>query len=159
MGDHVSFEGYTCYIIAGCAMTTFSCMEPVKKANDVVFAAAFMKIQLRFGFCLTLVLDKDSKLYSTFRETSNLLTMNTHTLGGENHNPTIVKRTNRYLNKSMKIFCQERGTVKVAAEGILMALCAWNSVPIPGTDLSRSLVLLGREFYFPIDLSAQNISN
>ena len=53
------------------------------------------------------------------------------------------------------MFCQERGTVKVALEGILMALYAWNLAPIPGTDLSRSLVVVGREFHFPIDFSAK----
>jgi len=29
----------------------------------------------------------------------------------------------------------------------------WNSCPIPGTDISRSLVAVGREFAFPIDYS------
>jgi hypothetical protein len=39
-------------------------------------------------------------------------------------------------------------------EAILLLLYAWNSAPIPGTDLSRSFVALGREFQFPIDFSA-----
>jgi len=33
-------------------------------------------------------------------------------------------------------------------------LYAWNSSPIPGTDLSHCFVTLGREFQFPIDFSA-----
>ena len=39
-------------------------------------------------------------------------------------------------------------------EAILLLLYAWNSAPIPGTDISRCLVALGREFHFPIDFSA-----
>ena len=50
----------------------------------------------------------------------------------------------------------ERGSVRVALEAILLLLYAWNSAPIPGTDLSRSLVAVGREFLFPIDISAAN---
>ena len=39
-------------------------------------------------------------------------------------------------------------------EAILLLLYAWNSAPIPGTDLSRCFDALGREFQFPIDFSA-----
>ena len=35
-----------------------------------------------------------------------------------------------------------------------MLLYAWNSAPIAGTNLSQSLVTVGREFSFPIDFSA-----
>ena len=35
-----------------------------------------------------------------------------------------------------------------------MALYAWNSAPVIGTDISRSLMVVGREFQFPIDFSA-----
>jgi hypothetical protein len=48
----------------------------------------------------------------------------------------------------------ERDSVRVAMEAILLLLYAWNSSPIPGTDLSRCFVALGREFQFPIDFSA-----
>ena len=34
-----------------------------------------------------------------------------------------------------------------------MLLYAWNSCPVPGTDISRSLIAVGREFQFPIDYS------
>ena len=36
-----------------------------------------------------------------------------------------------------------------------MALYVWNSAPVPGTDISRSLIVTGREFHFPIDFSAR----
>ncbi len=47
----------------------------------------------------------------------------------------------------------KRNSVRVALEAILLLLYAWNSRPIPGTDISRSLVAVGREFAFPIDYS------
>jgi hypothetical protein len=47
----------------------------------------------------------------------------------------------------------ERDSVHVALEAIVLFLYALNSYPIPGADISWSLVAVGREFAFPIDYS------
>jgi hypothetical protein len=47
--------------------------------------------------------------------------------------------------------CNERDLVRVALEGILLLLYAWNSCPVPRTGISQSLVAVGQEFAFPID--------
>ena len=70
-----------------------------------------------------------------------------------NHNPMLVERVNRYVTKGLKIMCNERDSIRVALEAILLLLYAWNSCPVPGTDISRRLVAVGREFAFPIDYS------
>ncbi len=44
--------------------------------------------------------------------------------------------------------------VWVAMEAILLLLYAWNSAPIPGTNLSHCFVALGREFQIPINFAA-----
>ena len=67
----------------------------------------------------------------------------------------IVERICRYLNSCLTIFCNERGNNRVALEGILMSLYGWNSAPVIGTDISRSLMATGREFNFPIDFSTE----
>ena len=152
-GSHSSFEGSTHYLVGACGMTTFAVMEPTAKANSTMFASSIMKIMMRFGLCHTIVLDKDSKFFSVFRQTVDLLKINCHVLSGDNHNPMIIERINRYLNKGLTVLCNERDSVRVAQEAILLLLYAWNSAPIPGTDLSRSLVAIGREFSFPIDYS------
>ena len=36
----------------------------------------------------------------------------------------------------------------------MLTIYAWNSAPITGTDLSRSLLTVGREFHFPIDFTS-----
>ena len=92
---------------------------------------------------------------SKFAKTADLLKINIHVLSGENHDPMAVERINRYLNKCLTVFCNERGTNRVAQEGILMSLYAWNSAPVIGTDISRSLLVVGREFHFPIDFSTE----
>lgn len=153
-GKFAGFEGCTVFLIACCGMCSFACMEPVNLANAESFASALMKIQLRFGLCHTVVLDKDSKFLGVFKESLELLQIHYHILSGDNHNPMMVERINRYLNKGLKIMTNERGSVRVAMESILLLLYAWNSCPIPGTDISRSLVAVGREFSFPIDFSS-----
>jgi hypothetical protein len=65
----------------------------------------------------------------------------------------MVKRINCYLNKGLKIMANLRGTVRIAMEAIVLLLYAWNSAPIPGTNLSRCFVALGQEFQFPINFS------
>ena len=114
-------------------------------------ASGLMEIWLRFGFSHTIVVDKASVFLSVCAETAQLLGINIHVLSGENHDPMIVERINRFLNRCLTISCNERGTTKVAQEGVLMSLYAWNSAPVIGTDISRSMVVVGRNFKFPID--------
>ena len=152
-GRESGFEGSSHYLIGCCGMCTFSVMEPVTNANATTYASAIMKILLRFGFCHTVILDKDSKFFGVCREALDLLKINCHTLSGANHNPMLVERLNRYLNSGLKIMANERDSNRVALEAILLLIYAWNSCPVPGTDISRSMVALGREFSFPIDFA------
>ena len=50
--------------------------------------------------------------------------------------------------------CNEQDLVSVTLEVILLLLYAWNVCPVPGTDISRSLVAVGQEYAFPIDFSS-----
>ena len=100
------------------------------------------------------MLDKDRRFFGVFKEAVDLLQINRHVLSGGNHNGMLVERINRYLNKGLKIMTNERDSVQVAMEAILLLLYAWNSTPIPGTDISCCLVALGQEFQFPINFSA-----
>jgi hypothetical protein len=153
-GKHTGFEGSECYSIGCCGMCSFACMETLTRASATTFASAIRKFLLCYGFCHTVVLDKDSKFFGVCREAIDLLKTNCHVLSSTNHNPMIVKRVNRYLTKGLKIMCNDRDSVRVALEAILLLLYAWNSCPVPGTDISRSLVAVGREFTFPIDFSS-----
>jgi hypothetical protein len=154
-GAEFNFDGTRHYLIAACGMTSFGICEATAEQNSTVFAAALMKIWLRFGFSHTIVVDKDSKFLGEFVKTAALLKINIHVLSGSNHDPMLVERICRFLNTCLTIFCNERGTNRVALEGILMSLYAWNSAPVIGTDISRSLLVTGREFNFPIDFSSE----
>ncbi len=101
-----------------------------------------------------IVLDKDSKFFGVCREALDLLKINCHVLSSGNHNPMLVERINRYLNQGLRIMCNECDSNRVALEAILLLIYAWNSCLVPGTDISRSMVAVGREFAFPIDFSS-----
>ena len=60
-GKEYGFEGSSHYLVACCGMCTFAAMEPIANANATTYASGIMKIILRYGFCHTVVLDKDSK--------------------------------------------------------------------------------------------------
>jgi hypothetical protein len=150
---HSGFEGSDVYLIACCGMCTFGALEPITSPNATMFASAIMKIQLRYGLCHTIVLDKDGKFYGVFRKSLDLLQINCHVRSGDNHNPMLVERLCRYFNKGLRIMTKERDIIQVALEALLLLLYAWNLCPVPGTDLSRSLVAVGRKFAFPIDYS------
>ena len=110
---------------------------------------------LRFGFSHTVVVDNDSKFFGQCKDALQLLKINMHFLSGANYDPMFVERICRFLNSGLQIMTNERDSVRVAMESILLLLYAWNSCPIPGTDLSRSLVAVGREFSFSIDYSLE----
>jgi hypothetical protein len=139
-GKHSSFDGLEIYLIACYGMTGFASMEPIQHTDSKNVAYAIIKIQLRYRFCHTIVLDKDSKLFGVCSKALDLLQINHHILSGDNHNPMMVKRVNRYLTKELKIMTNERNSVRIALEAILLLLYAWNSCPIPRTNISRSLI-------------------
>jgi hypothetical protein len=101
-GKESGFKGSSHYLIACCGMCTFAVMEPVVNANATMYASAIMKIILRFGFCHTCILDKDSKFFGVCQEALDLLQIYCHVLSGGNHNPMLVERLNRYLDKGLE---------------------------------------------------------
>ena len=131
---HAGFEGSECYLLGCCGMTGFACTEPITHVSAITFG---------YVFCHTAVLDKDAKFFGVCSEALDLLQINRHVLLSANHNPKLVERVNRYATKGLKIMCNERDSVRVALEDILLLLYAWNSYPMHGTDISRSLVAVG----------------
>jgi len=53
-----------------------------------------MRIVLQYGFCHTVILDKDFKFMGVFKESLDLLNINYHVLSGNNHNSMLVERIN-----------------------------------------------------------------
>jgi hypothetical protein len=142
-------------------MTGYVVSEPLlsTQMNAAGFAKAIMKISLANGLAHTIVIDKDSKFCGVFVETMKLLQINLHTASGGNHDPILTERFHVFLNKSLTLFCNERDSIRTAPEGIQLCCYAWNSAPVTGTDLSRSLIVTGREFRFPIEYTPSKAVN
>ena len=96
VGTEFNFEGNKHHLTTCCGMTTFAISEPTVKQNAKSFASAIMKILTLFGFSHTIVADKDSKFQGVFKETAELLGINMHVLSGENHDPMLIDRVNRF---------------------------------------------------------------
>jgi hypothetical protein len=90
-GMHSGLKGSTSYLIGCCEMCSFGILEHVTGATESTIAFTIMTMQLRFDFCHTVDLDKDSKFFSICRESLDLLKINWHILLGDNHNPMLVK--------------------------------------------------------------------
>jgi hypothetical protein len=100
------------------------------------------------------ITDPDSKFKAVFKDTMQLLKVDHHVTAGGNHNAMLVERFNKFLNAGLRVFNNDRDTNKVFVEGAETLTYAWNFCPVLGTDLSRSLLTVGREYHFPIDFAA-----
>ena len=101
---------------------------------------------------MIIVADPDSKLQKEFIGICKLLLIAHHQSTTGNHNAIFVARFNNYLNASLSILCEERGTVRVFTNGVLMLTYAWNFAPVSSTDLP----VVAREYKFPIDFVTKN---
>jgi hypothetical protein len=156
IGTEQGFSGEKSFMNVVCGMCSFCMVEALLSTdmNSSGFSKAIMKICLTMGLPHTIVIDKDSKFRKTFEETMNLLQINLHVASGGNHDPVLTERFHVFANKSLSLFCNERDSIRVAAEGLQLCKYAWNSAPVVGTDISRSLVCVGREFKFPIEYTS-----
>jgi hypothetical protein len=60
----------------------------------------------------------------------------------------LVKHVNGYLTKGLKIMTNPHNSVCIALEAILLLLYAWNSCPVPGMDISHSLIAVSQNSPF-----------
>ena len=151
VGSHTGFKGSEMYLVVCCSMCRFGALEPVSGANATTFASTIMKIQLCFEFCHTIILDKEKKFFGVCHKALDLIKINCHVLLGDKHNPMLVECLCQYFNKGLTIMCNERDRVRVTLECRVLLLYAWNSCPLPRTDISHSFVVFGNKFAFPID--------
>ena len=57
------------------------------------------------------------------------------------------------MNQAVGIAANDRDTISIFVEAAYTAAYAWNSSPIDGTDIIRSVPAVGRPFRFPYDLT------
>ena len=155
-GSTSTFSGYITLMIVMCYMTGFVMIEPIREYSSEEFERAYYVCMLWYGISHRLITDADSKFQEIFKQMINMLKINHHETARGHHDPILVERFNRFLNSCLKVFTNDRNSIRVFLEGALLAAYSWNSAPIVGTNISRSLIVVGREFHFPIDFNGNN---
>jgi hypothetical protein len=73
-----------------------------------------------------------------------------------NPNAVSIERFNQFLNSGLRVFNNDSQSNQVFIEGAQTLTYSWNSCPVLGTNLSRSLIVLGQEFHFLINFIANH---
>ena len=102
-----------------------------------------------------IIFDNNLKFKGEFPKVAEILNVECYQVSKGNHDVVMIKRFNQFLNASLTIFNSNRGTNWVFVEGALMTVYAWNSATAITTNLSCSLISLGRAFHFPIGFTNQ----
>ena len=139
---------------AMCDMCQFVVVVPVPDESSATLAEYFMQhVLMKFGLCYLVVLDDGSPFKGAFIAMCNSLNLNHDVLAKRNHKGLTVEHFHRFLNKSVTIAAEDRGTNDTFVPAGIAAGYAWNSSPIDGTDILRSIPAIGRELHFPLDIN------
>ena len=85
------------------------------------------------------------------------LRINYKIIAKHNHKGLLVEKFHRFLNKAITIAAKNRETNDIFVATGVAAGYAWNSSPIDGTDILRSVSAIGRELRFPLDVDISTL--
>ena len=94
---------------------------------------------MKFGLCHLVVLDDGTLFKVAFKAMCQALNLNYDILAKQNHKGISVKNFHRSLNRSVTVAAEERGTNNIFVPAGIAAGYSWNSAPIDGTDILRSI--------------------
>ena len=141
MPDHFKDRnGNVAFMNVMCDMKQFVVVVTV--LNEVASTLAEYSMQhvlLKFGICHLVVLDDGSPFKSVWLAICKVLRINYEILAKRNHKGLLVKKFHRFLNKAITITVVDRGTNDVFVVAGVAVGYAWNSSPIGGTDILRSV--------------------
>ena len=142
-------------LAAMCDLTGFVILVPVSSILSHDLATSFMQdVLLKVGFCRAINVDDGSTFKNVFATMCTSLGIQLAPAAKGNHKAVSVERFFRYLNKAVTIATNDHGNLsKVWLPSAMLAAYGWNSSPIDGTDIVRSIPAVGREFRLPLDIS------
>jgi hypothetical protein len=153
-GEIANYRGETYLLNAMCDLTGFVLVNATNNitAHDLA-RLLVQEVLLKIGFCGLISIDDGSTFKGLFQEVCSILNIEIHVAARGNHKAVGVEHFHRFLNKAVGIAANDRGTNTIFVEASHTAAYAWNSSPIDGTDIIRSIPAVGRPFRFPFDLS------
>ena len=113
------------------------------------------QVVLAYGMTAVVVVDDGSTYKGLFRDMCTALKLTLWPLSRGNHKGNSVEKYHRFLNKTQAIAGSDRGTHLTLVQNTKTSQYAWNSAPINGTDVTRSMPTVGRDFRFPLDVSTE----
>ena len=155
MSDHHTDPNcYMALMNTMCDMSQRLIVVPVPKESSVTLSSFFMQhVLMKIGICHLVVLDTGIPCKGAFIIMFYTLSLNYDVLAKRNHKGVSVEHFHRFLKKSVTIAVEDRGTNDIFVPACIAAGYAWNSAPIDGTDIIRSIPAIGREPRFPIDIN------
>ena len=129
-----------------------------KITSDQAARWAFGTFFVPFDIPKIIVVDADGLFAVAFKNTFQVtLLIPVHAVSIVNHKAIRNEGFRRYLDKVHNINSADKGSLHQRLKGVFFALYAWNAFPVDGTDIAQSLMAIGIELPFPIDLSPANI--
>ena len=151
---HTDPNGYIALMNTICDMSQCLVVVLVPNESSVTLSSFFMQhVFMKIGICHLVVLDDGIPCKGSFITMCNALSLNYDVLTKRNHKGLSVEHFHRFLNKSVTIAVEDRGTNDIFVPACIAAGYAWNSALIDGTDILRSIPAIGREPHFPIDIN------
>ena len=103
---------------------------------------------LSFGMVMILVVDTDSRFKIVFKDMCASLAIIYWPLAPVNNKVMSIVKYHRFLNKTQEIAGQDRGMHDVFLLNAKTSHYSWNSAPIDGTDILRSVAAVRRKLWF-----------
>ena len=110
-------------------------------------------VLLEFGLCLMVVINDGNEFRSTFESICNALYIRFRIIAKRNYRAVGVERFHKLLSHSQRISTKSRGTSEPFVEVGTTTVYAWNAIPIDGTDIGRSVPVIGYTLCFPLDVN------
>lgn len=114
-------------------------------------------VMIKFCLCYLVVLGNGTPLIAPLSLRTNFnLTYNI--LVKRNHKGLTIENCHRFLSKSIRSTGKERVTNYFFVPVGIVAGYTWNSVPMDGTHIIRSIQSIDRELHFHIDINMNILS-
>ena len=147
-------QGNSTVLNCMCDLTQFVVSSVTSDVTAPALSQLLMEnVILKYGMCAVIVVDAGSNFRGMFEQLCDILNITLWPLSRGNHHGLSVERYHRFLNKIQTIQGAEINTHSNFKRTVLLSAYSWNSAPIDGTDIIRSIPAVGRVFRFPFDAS------
>ena len=133
---------------AMCDMNQFVVVVHVHDDNSSLLANTFMHyVLIKFGICHLVAMDDENPFKGAFIVICECLHLNYNVLAKRYHKGLTVEHFHRFLNKSVTIAAEERGTNDIFVPVGIVIGYVWSSTSIDGTDILRRIPAIYRELH------------